>query len=38
MKTDLRKVLSVSGEQGLFLYLSQANAGALVESIVTKKR
>ena len=38
MKTDLRKVLSVSGEQGLFLYLSQANAGAIVESIVTKKR
>ena len=38
MKTDLRKVLSVSGEQGLFMYLSQANAGAIVESIVTKKR
>lgn len=38
MKTDLRKVLSVSGEQGLFMYLSQANAGAIVESIVAKKR
>lgn len=38
MKTDLRKVLSISGEQGLFIYLSQAKAGAIVESIATKRR
>ncbi len=38
MKTDLRKILSISGQPGLFLYLSHANAGAIVESIVTKKR
>lgn len=38
MKTDLKKVLSISGQSGLFLYLSQANAGAIVESLVTKKR
>ena len=38
MKTDLKKILSISGQPGLFLYLSHANAGAVVESIVTKKR
>ena len=38
MKTDLKKVLSISGQPGLFLYLSQANAGVVVESLVTKKR
>ncbi len=38
MKTDLKKVLSVSGQPGLFNYLSQANAGAIVESMLTKKR
>lgn len=38
MKTDLRKVLSVSGQPGLFMYLSQANAGAIVEALQTKKR
>ncbi len=38
MKTDLKKVLSISGQPGLFLYLSHANNGAIVESIVTKKR
>lgn len=38
MKTDLRKVLSVSGQPGLFMYLSQATAGAIVESLNTKKR
>ncbi|MEF9986409.1 MAG: DUF5606 domain-containing protein [Bacteroidales bacterium] len=38
MKTDLKKVLSVSGQQGLFMYISQANAGAIVESILTGKR
>ena len=38
MKTDLRKVLSVSGQPGLFLYVSQANNGAIVESFLTGKR
>ncbi|MBR5856199.1 MAG: DUF5606 domain-containing protein [Bacteroidales bacterium] len=38
MKTDLKKVLSIAGQPGLFLYLSQANAGVVVESFVTKKR
>lgn len=38
MKTDLRKILSVSGEPGLFMYISQAAHGAILESIVTKKR
>jgi hypothetical protein len=38
MKTDLKKILSISGQPGLFLYLSHANAGAVVESLVTKKR
>lgn len=38
MKTDLKKVLSITGQPGLFLYLSQANAGVVVESLVTKKR
>ena len=34
MKTDLKKILSISGQPGLFLYLSQANAGVVVESIL----
>ncbi|MFA5325408.1 MAG: DUF5606 domain-containing protein [Bacteroidales bacterium] len=38
MKTDLKKVLSVSGQPGLFLYLSQAKNGVIVESLVTKQR
>ena len=38
MKTDLKKILSISGQPGLFHYLSHANAGAVVESLVTKKR
>ena len=38
MKTDLTKILTISGQGGLFLYLSQARTGAIVESIVDKKR
>ena len=38
MKTDLRKVLSISGQSGLYLYVSQANQGAIVEALQTKKR
>lgn len=38
MKTDLQKVLSISGEQGLYNYISQARSGMIAESLVTKKR
>lgn len=38
MKTDLKKVFSINGQQGLFLYLSQARTGVIVESLITKKR
>ena len=38
MKTDLRKILSVSGEPGLFAYLSQGKAGIIAESLLTGKR
>ncbi len=38
MKTDLQKVLSISGEQGLFTYISQARIGMIAESLLTKKR
>ena len=38
MKTNLQKILSVSGQSGLFLYISQASGGVIVESLVTKKR
>ena len=38
MKTDLSKILAVSGQSGLFLYVSQARSGAIVESLADKKR
>ena len=38
MKTDLARILSVSGQPGLYLYLAQARNGAIVESLVDKKR
>ncbi len=38
MKTNLQKILSVAGQPGLFLYVSQASAGVIVESLSTKKR
>lgn len=38
MKTDLSKILSVSGQPGLFLYIAQARNGAIVESLADKKR
>ena len=37
-KTDLKKVLSVSGQPGLWQYLAQAKNGVIVESYVTKHR
>ncbi len=38
MKTDLTKILSISGQSGLFRYLSQSRAGAVVESLSDGKR
>ena len=38
MKTDLSKILAVSGQSGLYLYISQARTGAIVEALVDMKR
>lgn len=38
IKMDLSKILSISGKPGLYLILSQTKTGALVESIIDKKR
>jgi dephospho-CoA kinase len=38
MKTDLSKILTVSGQHGLFNYLAQARNGIIAESLATKKR
>lgn len=38
MKTDLSKILAVSGQSGLFLYISQARNGAIIEALADKKR
>ena len=38
MKTDLSKILSISGQSGLFLYVSQARNGAIVEALSDKRR
>lgn len=38
MKTDLKKILAISGQPGLFKYLSQARSGAVVESLLDSKR
>ena len=38
MKRDLSKILAVSGQSGLFLYIAQTRTGAVVESIADKKR
>ena len=38
MKTDLSKILAISGQSGLYLYISQARNGAIVESLSDKKR
>ena len=37
-KTNLQKILSVSGQSGLFRYVAQANTGVIAESLVTGKR
>lgn len=38
MKTDLRKIMAISGQSGLFLYLSQSRSGVIVEALADKKR
>ena len=38
MKTDLTKVLAVSGQSGLYLYISSTRTGAVVESLADHKR
>lgn len=38
MQTDLRKVLSVSGQRGLYMYVAQARNGVIAESLAEKKR
>ena len=38
MKTDLQKILSITGEPGLFTYVAQARNGIIAESFQTKKR
>ena len=38
MKTDLTKILAVSGQSGLYLYISATRTGAVVEALADKKR
>ena len=38
MKTDLSKILSVSGHHGLYRYIAQARNGAIAESLADGKR
>lgn len=38
MKTDLTKILSISGYPGLYLYVAQARSGAIAESLTDRKR
>ncbi len=38
MKTDLARVLTVSGKHGLYLYIGQARNGAIVEKLEDKQR
>lgn len=38
MKTDLARILSVSGQHGLFNYIAQARNGEIVEALSDKRR
>ena len=38
MKTDLTRILSISGQSGLYHYVSQARNGVVVEALADKKR
>ena len=37
-KTDLTKILSVSGEHGLFRYVAQGRNGMIAESLLSGQR
>ena len=37
-KTDLKKILSVSGEHGLYAYVAQGRNGMIAESLLTGQR
>jgi len=37
-KTDLKQILSISGETGLFQYVSQGRNCLIAESLITKQR
>lgn len=37
-KTDLSRILAASGQRGLFLFISSARNGAIVEALSDKKR
>jgi len=38
MKTDLKKILSVAGQKGLYRFISQAKSGVIAESLSDQKR
>ena len=38
MATDLKKILSISGQPGLYEYIAAARNGFIVESLATKQR
>lgn len=38
MKTDLARIMSVSGQHGLYEYVAQARNGAIAETLSDKKR
>ena len=38
MKTDLTRVLAISGQSGLFHFVSQSRTGVIVEGLADKKR
>ena len=38
MKTDLSRILSISGQHGLFEYVAQARNGVVIEALSDKKR
>lgn len=38
MKTDLKKILSVSGHHGLYRFLAQSRSGAIVEALADGRR
>ena len=38
MKTDLSKILTVSGQHGLYLFVAQGRGGIITEALSNKKR